>query len=136
MLKASLPPEQELDRWQRHAKFPASMTIPPCLGVRALSDLKHVSPEVQLTLMRPVQQARLRWALRSYQAQPAQSQQRQQGPAANPNPDSANERGKAERRQKECEDARPAAQAKVAAAYSKYGATNDVHGFMQDLSQY
>lgn len=130
LLDASLPPKQELERWQKHSKLPASMTLPQCLGVRAVNDLKHVSPEVQLTHTRPVQQARLRWALRSCQAQPAQSQQRQQ------DRDGSNEREREDKRQKEFEDAKPAARAKVAAAYSKYGVSDDVHGFMKDLSQY
>ncbi len=135
----SLPAKAQLGSWQKHAKFPACVSIPECLGVRAVKDLQHVFPEVQLTVMRPVQQARLRWAVRGYQDQLAQERNRQEEPAAaaggaeerEPN---LQERAKA--RQKAIDDERPAAQVKVAAAFGKFGGADDVHGFVQELSQF
>lgn len=133
----ALPPDTELERWGRHAGLPARVKIPECLGARAVTDLEHVSPDVQLTVMRPVQQARLRWALCSYQAQLAQERQKQQDRAASPEAakeQKQNERDKEFERQKEFEEAKSAAQKQVAAAYDRYRSQDDVHNFMKDLS--
>ena len=134
---ASLPPKAQLDSWQKHAKLSPSFSIPECLGVRGLGDLKHVSPEVQLTAMRPVQQAHFRWALRCYQNQLAGQEHRQDGPAATPGSSGhreQNERERAEARQQAIDDEKPTAQEKVTAAYRTHGSNNNVHGFFEQLS--
>lgn len=135
----ALPPEKELERWGRHAGLPARVKIPECLGARAVTDLEHVSPDVQLTVMRPVQQARLRWALCSYQVQLVQERQKQQDRAAGPEAakeQKQNERDKEFERQREFEEAKSAAQKQVAAAYVRYRSQDDVHNFMKDLSHF
>jgi len=133
---ASLPSKAQLDSWQKHAKLPPSFSIPESLGVRGLADLKHVSPEVQLKLMRPVQQAHFRWALRCYQDQLAGQDHRQQDPAAAPGSSGhreQNERERAEARQQAIDDEKPTAQEKVTAAYRTHGSSNNVHGFFEQL---
>ena len=119
-LNANAPPAVELQRWQTHAKFPANMRLPDCLGVRAVQDLQHVAPTVQLTVMRAVQQARLRWAVRSYQEQLAAEIP---VPGAAPAADA-----------EEKHNAREQARAEVAAVYNMHRHNHDVHRFIQELS--
>ena len=114
-LNANAAPAAELKRWQKHARFPFNMSLPDCIGVRAVQDLQHVSPEVQLTVMRPVQQARLRWALRSYQEQLAAAM-----PAPAPDEDARH-------------NAREQARVEVAAAYNTYRGNHDVRGVMEHM---
>lgn len=118
-LNANALPATELHRWQLRAKFPANMRRPDCLGVRSLQDLQHVATEMQLTVMRPIQQARLRWALRSYQQQLA---------AERPVPGAAPVADAEERH-----NAREQARIEVAAAYNMHLDNHDVQSFIQDL---
>ena len=115
-LDAHAPPAVELARWQKHARFPANTRIPDCIGVRTVQDLQHVSPKLKLTVMRPVHQARLRWALRSYQEQLVEQRQAF-GAAA------------AEKR----DSARDQARNDVAAAYNTHRAKHDVYHFIEEL---
>ena len=118
-LNANALPATELHRWQLHAKLPANMRLPDCLGVRSVQDLQHVATEMQLTVMRPFQQARLRWALRSYQRQLA---------AETPAPGAAPAAAAEERH-----NAREQARVEVAAAYHTHLYNHDVRRFIQDL---
>ncbi len=65
----------QLQAWEGHA----AVKLPLCLGVRSVADLEHVDAKVDLTLTRPVELAKLRWALHGYQAQ---LQREKQGEAA------------------------------------------------------
>ena len=99
--------------------------------------LQYVDANMELTLMRPVQKARLRWALRGYQEQLEQEEHAKGDPVgdADKREKQQNERDRAEARRKAIDDERPAAQEKVAAAYNEFVRANDVHGFVQRLSQ-
>lgn len=119
-LNANAPPAMELQRWQTHAKFPANMRLPACLGVRVVQDLQRVAPDIQLTVMRAVQQARLRWAVRGYQEQLA---------AEIPAPGAAPAADAEERH-----NAREQARVEVAAAYNTHIQNDDVHRFIRELS--
>ena len=136
---ANQPSEAQLMDWQKHAKLPASFSIPECLGARAVRDLEHVSPEIQLTVARPVQQARLRWALRSYQDQLANEKRQQGDPdaaSASSGPREQNERERADARQQAIDDQKPVAQKEVAAAYETHSSSHNVHGFIKQLSSF
>ena len=189
---ANTSPSVQLASWQKHAKLPASFSIPECLGVRTVRDLEHVSPEMHVTVIRPVQQARLRWTLHSYRDQLAKEKRKQSNPNAasgssgpgqreqgdpdaasgssgprqreegdpdaasgssgprqreqgdpdaasgpsEPNQRKQNEREKGDARQQAVDDQKPAAQEKVAAAYATHGSSNNVHGFVEQLSPF
>ena len=127
----SLPGPVQLQNWCKHANLHVSAGVPLCLGATDVPGLQYVDANMTLMIMRPVQQTRLRWALRGYREQlenaredPADRNQRRQ-----------NERDRAEERKKAIDDERPAARGKVAAAYGEFGAANDVHGFFQQLSK-
>lgn len=113
----------QVEAWQKHA----SITIPACLGVRTVADLEHVSAKVQLTL-RPVQQAKLAWALREYQQQ---LQDEKQGESA---AQRAAEAAHAEFRRQQVHVERAAAQGIVEDVYRDCKKTHDVHGFVEQLS--
>ena len=132
-----LPGPQQLDKWCKHAKLHELTMVPDCLGVRDVPGLQFVDASMTLTVMRPVQQARLRWALRSCQRQLEQEANAREDPVADADrrERQQNERKKEEARKKAVDVERPAAQVKVAAAYRKFAFTSDVHGFFQELVQ-
>lgn len=127
----------QLQNWCKHANLHLTTSIPVCLGARDVPGLQYVDANIKLTLMRPVQQARLRWALRGYQEQLEQEKHAKEDPigAADRRERQQNERDRAEARKKAIDDETPAARQKVAAAYNEFVCTNDVHGFFQRLSQ-
>ena len=133
----SLPGPVQLQKWCTHAKLHVKTTIPLCLGARDVPGLQYVDPNMELTLMRPVQQAQLRWALRGYQEQLEQEQHAKEDPvgADDRRERQQNERDRAEARKKAVDDEMPAAREKVTAAYNECVRAYDVHGFFQRLSQ-
>lgn len=119
----ALPAKGQMKAWEKHA----NVTIPDCLGVRSVADLEHVNASVQLTL-RPVQQAKLAWALQSYQQQ---LRQEKQGDAA---AQRAAQAARAEFRRQEVNEARAAAEKVVQDVYKQCKREHDVHGFVERLS--
>lgn len=97
--------------------------------MRSVADLKHIEASVQLTL-RPVQQAKLAWALEGYQQQ---LQAEQQGASAARR---SAEAAHAEFRQQRVNEERPAAQRVVQDVYKQCKRTHDVHAFVERLSIY
>ena len=110
----------QLQAWEAHA----AVKLPLCLGVRSVADLEHVDAKVDLTLTRPVELAKLRWALHGYQAQ---LQREKQGEAA------AQQAAAAEFRRQEVRGERAAAKRVVREAYRQSKAAHDVHTFVQQL---
>lgn len=64
----------QLEKWWEHAKLTTTIDVLDALGVRDVRGLQFVSSTADMPQMRPVQQARMRWALGSYQRQLAQEQ--------------------------------------------------------------
>lgn len=122
---STLSAEAQLEAWQKHA----NVILPACLGARHVADLQHVDTHVQLTL-RPVQQAKLIWALKGYREQ---LKQEQKGESAGRR---AADAARAEFRQQEVNAARPEAQRIVQDVYKECKRTHDVHAFVEQLSQH
>ena len=61
----------QLQAWEKHA----CLKLPQCIGVRSVADLAHVQVEVHVAQTRPVQLAKLRWALCGYQTQLQQEEE-------------------------------------------------------------
>lgn len=113
----------QLQAWEAHA----AVKLPLCLGVRSVADLEHVDAKLDLTLTRPVELAKLRWALYGYQTQ---LQREKQGEAA------AQQAAAADFRRQEVQGERGAAKCIVQEAYRQCKAGHDVHTFMQQLCSY
>lgn len=116
----------QLQAWETHA----AVNVPSCLGVRSVTDLEHVDARLYLSLARPVELARLRWALLGYQAQ---LQREKQGEAA---AQSAAAAAQAEYRKQAVQHQRAAAKPTVQKAYWQCKADHDVHTFVQQLCSY
>lgn len=114
----------QLQAWELHA----AVKLPLCLGVRSVADLEHVDSRLDLTLTRPVELAKLRWALHGYQAQ---LQREKQGEAAAQRAAAA---AQAEFRRQAVHGERAAAKGIVERAYQQCKAGHDVHAFVQQLS--
>lgn len=114
----------QLQAWETHA----AVKLPVCLGVRSVTDLEHVDARLDLSLTRPVELAKLRWALLGYQAQ---LQREKQGEAAAQCAAAA--AAQAEYRRQAVQDHRAAASRIVQEAYRQCKAGHDVHTFVQQL---
>lgn len=113
----------QLQAWETHA----AVNLPLCLGVRSVTDLEHVDAKLCLSLARPVELAKLRWALHGYQAQ---LRREKQGEAAAQRAAAA---AQAEHRKQAVQDQRAAAKPNVQKAYRQCKAGHDVHTFVQQL---
>ena len=113
----------QLQAWEAHT----GIKLPLCLGVRSVADLEHVDATLHLTLTRPLELTKLRWALRGYQAQ---LQREKQGQAA---AQRAAAEAQAEFRRQAIRDARGVAHRTVREAYKQYKAAHDIHAFVQNM---
>lgn len=116
----------QLHAWETHA----AVKLPLCLGVRSVTDLEHVDAGLYLTLTRPVELAKLRWALHGYQAQ---MQREMEGEAAAQRAAAA---AQAEYREQAVRDGRAVANPIVQKAYKRCKPGHDIHTFVQELCCY
>ncbi len=116
----------QLQAWEAHA----AVKLPLCLGVRSVAELEHVDARLDLTLTRPVELAKLRWALRGYQAQ---LQREKHGEASAQHAAAA---AQAEFRRQAVRGERAAAKRIVQKAYRQCKAGHDVHTCVQQLCSY
>ena len=116
----------QLQAWEVHAV----VKLPLCLGVRSVAELEHVDARVVLTLTRPMELAKLRWALHGYQAQ---LHLEKQGEAAAQHAAAA---AQAEFRKQAVHGERAAAKRIVQEAYKECKASHDVYTFFQRLRLY
>lgn len=114
---------KQLQAWEKHA----GVELPVCLGVRSVADLGHVDANLGVTQTRPVELAKLRWALSGYQAQ---LQREKRGEAAAHRAAAA---AQAEFRRQAVLEERATAKYTVQGVYQQCKLVHDVHSFVRQL---